>query len=116
MHHEMGEMIGETGALLARFALDGFARHGDIAQNADHRAKGLDLGEAEDIGRAVLATPLLVELVLLCIVGQDDGELCGALDLGLGLLERFQNSALGQRIKILRPSVVIADNGYLERN
>lgn len=115
MHREMGEMIGKADALLDRLELKRLARHGDVAQNADYRVKGLNLGEAEHIGGAVLAAPLLVELTLFGVIGEHDSQFGRALDLGLGLLERSMDGALGQRINILRPGVVIADDGNLER-
>jgi len=115
MHHEMGKMLVQGNALLDRLALDRFAGQRDVAQNAGDRAERLDLGEAEHVGGAVLAAPLLVELVLLGVVGEQDRQLGCTLELGFGLLEGFEYGALGQRIEILRPGVIIADNGNLER-
>jgi hypothetical protein len=53
--------------------------------------------------------------MLLLVIGEQDREFRRPLDLGLGMLERFQNGAFGQRIEILRPVFIIADNGNIER-
>ncbi|GLQ12314.1 hypothetical protein GCM10007913_42470 [Devosia yakushimensis] len=108
-------MIGKALAQIRRFPLQRLARQRDIAQYADDRPEGLDLGKAQDIGRAVLAAPLLVELMLLFVIGEQDRQLRRPLDLGLGMFERLQNSAFGQRIEILRPAFIIADNGNIDR-
>ena len=114
MHDQMAKVISKTLAQIISFTHQRFTRHGDIAQNPHHRAKRLDLRKAQHIGGAVLAPPLLVQFVLLFVIGQQDRQLGCALDLGLALLERLQHRALGQRIDILRPIVVIADNGYFQ--
>jgi hypothetical protein len=53
--------------------------------------------------------------MLLSVVGQKNREFRRALELGLGLLEGFEHSTFGQGIEILRPVIVIADNGDIER-
>ena len=115
MHHEMGEMVVEGRALVHGLALQRFARQGDVAQNANHWTEGFDLRKAQHIGGAVFAAPLLVQVVLFCVIGEQDRKFRRALDLGFRLLEGFEYGALGQRIEILRPSVVVADNGDFER-
>ena len=115
VHHQMGEMVLKTLAQFERLALESLAGERNVTQDPNDRAEGFDLGEAQHIGGAVLAAPLLVQLVLLGIVGEQDREFGRALELGFGLREGFEYSALGQRIEILRPGFVVADNGDIER-
>ena len=115
MHHKMGEVICERNPLLGSFAFQGFAREGDVAQNTYDCAEGLDLGKAQHVCGTVLAAPFAIETLLLLVVGEEDREFGRALELGTRLAKRLQNGTLGQRIKILRPLVVIPDNGNVER-
>ena len=115
MHHKMGKVISKAHALFLGFADQCFARQRDVPEDTNDWPKRLDLGEAQHIGGAVLAAPLLVKLLLLLVIGQKDRQLGCALHLCLGLLERFQYGALGQRIEILGPVVIIADNSDFKR-
>ena len=115
MHHKMGEVVVKRRPLVHGLALQCFARQRDIAQYPHHRTEGFDLRKAQHIGGRVLAPPLLVELLLLFVIGQQDGQFRRALELGLGLLECRQYGALGQSIEMLRPGVVIADDSDIER-
>ena len=115
MHNQMGEMIFKAGALFFGLAHKRFPRQRDVAQNADDRLEGLYLGEAQHVRGRVLAPVLGIELPLFGIVGEQDRDLGGTLDPGLGAGKGGENRAFGQGVKMIGPVIRIADDGNFQR-
>ena len=94
-------------ALLKGLTLQRLAGEDYVAQNAGDRGEGLDLREAQHIGRLVDTAPFLVELALLGIVDQDDREFRHPGDLCAGLLQRLEHGPVGKRLQPVRPALAV---------
>jgi hypothetical protein len=111
----MGEVFGKWLPQVHRFALQRLAGEDDVADEPGDRRERLDLRKGQDVGRFVEAPPLPVEFLLLGIVGEDDGELRNAGDLGLGVVQGPANRALGERLEVRGPALGIDGEGNRKR-
>ena len=112
---KMGKMIGKFDPQIRRFALNGLAREGDVANQPGKRRKRLDLRETEDVGGLVDLPPVAVEDALGSVVGKDERHFADPAHLGAGLLQGLENSGFSDGIEAVGPVFGFDDCSDFER-
>ena len=115
MDDQMGEVVRKTLPLLGGLALKGLTGKDDVADQPLNGCKGIELGEAQDIGGLVDFPPIAIEDALMGIVGEHNGDLGGPDHLRTGPGEGVANRLFSKRIKVFGPIARLDGDGDFER-
>ncbi len=112
---EVSKMIGKSLVQICGFANQRLVGERNIADKTGNRREGLELGEAQHVGRLVDLAPVAVEDALVGVVGEENGDLGGTGELGPGLLQGLADGAFGNWGEARRPVAGFDLDGDFER-